>query len=59
MTGPLLRRPPRGFSVPALLAFVVVVAALAAFPSFVRKPYVLHMGILLFKPAGLLGKSRM
>ena len=41
-------RPPRGFSVPALLAFVAVVAALAVFPQFVKRPYVLHMGVMLF-----------
>jgi branched-chain amino acid transport system permease protein len=31
-----------------LLLFAVAVAALAVFPSFVRKPYVLHMGVMLF-----------
>ncbi len=51
----------------AALGFVLCaagVAALAIVPQFVKKPYVLHMGvvlflaILLFKPAGLLGKTR-
>src|SRR5512139_4055222 len=31
-----------------ILIFVVAVAALAVFPSFVKKPYVLHMGVMLF-----------
>ena len=31
-----------------LVAFAVAVAALTLFPSFVRKPYVLHMGVMLF-----------
>jgi branched-chain amino acid transport system permease protein len=39
---------PRGVSLPALLAFLAVVTALAVFPQFVRKPYILHMGALLF-----------
>ena len=43
-----LAGPPRGVSLPALLAFLAVVAALAIFPQFVKKPYVLHMGVLLF-----------
>lgn len=47
MPRPLLRSP-RGFSAVGLLAFVAVVAALAVFPQFVRKPYVLHMGVILF-----------
>ncbi len=45
---PVLARPPRGSSLVGLLVFLAVVAALAAFPQFVRKPYVLHMGVLLF-----------
>jgi branched-chain amino acid transport system permease protein len=32
----------------ALVAFAVAIAALALFPSFVKKPYVLHMGVMLF-----------
>jgi branched-chain amino acid transport system permease protein len=32
----------------AALAFLVAVLALALFPSFVKKPYVLHMGVMLF-----------
>ena len=45
---PLLSRAPRGFSVLGLVLFIAAIAALAAFPSFVRKPYVLHMGVVLF-----------
>lgn len=45
---PLLPRSPRGFSVVGLLVFVAAVAALAVFPQFVKKPYVLHMGVILF-----------
>jgi branched-chain amino acid transport system permease protein len=32
----------------AMTAFAVAVLALALFPSFVKKPYVLHMGVMLF-----------
>ncbi|HEY6221105.1 MAG TPA: branched-chain amino acid ABC transporter permease, partial [Candidatus Eisenbacteria bacterium] len=49
MTVPVL--PPgaqRGSSIPALLAFLVAAIALALFPSFVKKPYILHMGVMLF-----------
>ncbi|ABC82196.1 branched-chain amino acid ABC transporter permease [Anaeromyxobacter dehalogenans] len=45
---PLPSRAPRGYSVVGLLVFVAAVAALAIFPQFVKKPYVLHMGVLLF-----------
>jgi branched-chain amino acid transport system permease protein len=38
----------RGAPVAAALAFLVAVLALALFPSFVKKPYVLHMGVMLF-----------
>jgi branched-chain amino acid transport system permease protein len=38
----------RGARLAALAAFAVAVAALALFPSFVKKPYVLHMGVMLF-----------
>ena len=31
-----------------LAAFAVAVVALALFPSFVRTPYILHMGVMLF-----------
>jgi branched-chain amino acid transport system permease protein len=49
MTTPALVPVPRRASSPAaILAFVVAVAALALFPSFVKKPYVLHMGVMLF-----------
>ena len=41
-------RTPRGFSVLGVLVFAAVVVLLALFPQAVRKPYILHMGILLF-----------
>jgi branched-chain amino acid transport system permease protein len=40
--------PHRSAHLAAALAFGVAVAALALFPSFVKKPYVLHMGVMLF-----------
>jgi branched-chain amino acid transport system permease protein len=36
------------FPLLAVLAFAAAVVALAIFPSFVKKPYVLHMGVMLF-----------
>ncbi len=48
MSPSALRPSPRGFSLPAILAFLAVVIAFAIFPSFVKKPYVLHMGVMLF-----------
>src|SRR5512133_2653767 len=39
---------PRGVSVLPILLFAVVLVLLALFPSFVKKPYVLHMGVMLF-----------
>jgi branched-chain amino acid transport system permease protein len=39
---------PRGLSVIPLLVFTALVVALALFPQFVKKPYVLHMGVVLF-----------
>ena len=50
MTAPALPlAPPRSASsAPAVIAFVAAAVALALFPSFVRKPYVLHMGVMLF-----------
>ncbi len=45
---PALLRPPRGFSVLPALLFATAILALAVFPSFVKKPYVLHMGVMLF-----------
>ena len=39
---------PRGSAALGLVAFLAVVAAFAVFPQFVRKPYVLHMGVVLF-----------
>ena len=41
-------RSPRAFSVPAIVLFGAAALALAIFPSFVTKPYVLHMGVMLF-----------
>ena len=48
MASPLSRPAHRGVSPLALLLFAAVIAALAIFPSFVKKPYVLHMGVMLF-----------
>ncbi len=48
MPGRPSRPAPRGVSPLGLLLFLAVVAALAVFPQFVRKPYILHMGVLLF-----------
>jgi branched-chain amino acid transport system permease protein len=39
---------PRGFTALGLVLFLVAIAALAIFPQFVKKPYVLHMGVILF-----------
>jgi branched-chain amino acid transport system permease protein len=39
---------PRGFSTVGFALFAVAVIALALFPQFVKKPYVLHMGVVLF-----------
>jgi len=39
---------PRGVSVAPIVLFLAAALALAVFPSFVRKPYVLHMGVMLF-----------
>jgi branched-chain amino acid transport system permease protein len=38
----------RGSSALGLVLFLVAVAALALFPQVVKKPYVLHMGVILF-----------
>ncbi len=48
MSSSTLRPAARGFSLPIALAFVAVVLAFAIFPSFVKKPYILHMGVMLF-----------
>src|SRR6266545_5786330 len=48
MTPSPLRPAHRGSSLAALLAFAAAVILLAIFPSFVKKPYVLHMGVMLF-----------
>ena len=39
---------PRGVSLVPILLFVAAIALLAIFPSFVKKPYILHMGVVLF-----------
>ncbi|HUL58477.1 MAG TPA: branched-chain amino acid ABC transporter permease [Anaeromyxobacteraceae bacterium] len=44
---PLLRSP-RGASIVAVVVFLAVAAGLALVPQLVRKPYVLHMWIVLF-----------
>jgi branched-chain amino acid transport system permease protein len=43
-----LHRADRGASALPILAGIAVIAALALFPQFVKKPYVLHMGVILF-----------
>ncbi len=42
------RSPARGLSLLPIIVFAAAVVALAVFPSFVKKPYVLHMGVMLF-----------
>jgi branched-chain amino acid transport system permease protein len=42
------RSAPRGVSILPVLLFAAAVVALAVFPQFVKKPYVLHMGVMLF-----------
>ncbi len=41
-------RSSRGLALPAVIGFLAAVAALAVFPAFVSRPYVLHMGVVLF-----------
>jgi branched-chain amino acid transport system permease protein len=41
-------RLPRGFSTPALLAYLVVIALVALVPQVSRKPLILHMWIMVF-----------
>jgi branched-chain amino acid transport system permease protein len=41
-------RAPSASSIAGAAAFLAAVVALAIFPSFVKKPYVLHMGVMLF-----------
>ncbi len=48
MSRPLGPGSSRGLALPALIGFLAAVAALAVFPAFVTKPYVLHMGVVLF-----------
>src|SRR5512133_4393961 len=38
---------PRGVSVLPIVVFLAAALALFLFPSFVKKPYVLHMGVML------------
>jgi len=45
---PLLGRGERGFGLVGILLVLAAVALLAIFPQFVKKPYVLHMGVVLF-----------
>jgi branched-chain amino acid transport system permease protein len=42
------RLAPRGFSIPALLAYLTVIALVAAVPQLTRKPTILHMWIMVF-----------
>jgi branched-chain amino acid transport system permease protein len=49
----MIRRPlsapaPRGLAVLEVVLFLAAVIALWIFPQFVKKPYVLHMGVILF-----------
>jgi branched-chain amino acid transport system permease protein len=48
MNAPALPSASRKASIAAALAFAIAVLALWLFPSFVKKPYVLHMGVMLF-----------
>jgi branched-chain amino acid transport system permease protein len=41
-------RSAHGFPLTAALLFAAAVVVLAVFPSFVKKPYILHMGVMLF-----------
>ena len=43
-----LRRPARGFSTPALLAYLTVIALLALVPQLTHKPSLLHLWIMVF-----------
>ena len=43
-----LRRPARGFSLPAFLAYLAVIALVACVPLATRKPLILHMWIMVF-----------
>ena len=42
------RSPPRGLAILPIVLFLAAALALFAFPSFVKKPYILHMGVMLF-----------
>jgi branched-chain amino acid transport system permease protein len=41
-------RTPRGFSTPAFLSYLAVIALVALVPQFTRKPLILHMWIMVF-----------
>jgi branched-chain amino acid transport system permease protein len=45
---PPLRRAPRGFSVPQLLAYLAVIGLVMLVPQVSRKPLILHMWIMVF-----------
>jgi len=47
-----LRRPARGFSLPAFLAYLAVIAIVAAVPLFTKKPSLLHLWIMVFLAIG-------
>jgi len=47
MTSPL-RRPARGFSLPALLLSLAILAVVAMVPQLTRKPSLLHLWIMVF-----------
>jgi branched-chain amino acid transport system permease protein len=44
----LTGRGQRGFGLVGILVLLVAIALLAVFPQVVKKPYVLHMGVVLF-----------
>lgn len=44
----LLRRAPRGFSLPSFLAYLAVIALVALVPQLTRKPSLLHLWIMVF-----------
>jgi branched-chain amino acid transport system permease protein len=48
MASSKLRSAHQGFPIVGAIVFLVALAVFAAFPSFVKKPYVLHMGVMLF-----------
>ena len=48
MPAPPAPRRHRGLALLPVIGFVLVVAALAVLPAFVKKPYLLHMAVVLF-----------